>query len=134
MALTFSKIKYTDLNPRQQEKHNYHKLSAILADYGFDTMWLTDDWKGADFIAQHIDGQMMLKVQLKGRLTFSKKYSNKSLYIAFYSAGDWYFYPHDELLERIIAETNIAQTLSWTDGGMYSFPSLSKQLTNTVSV
>jgi hypothetical protein len=35
----------------------------VLADYGFLTMRLSDDWQGADFIAQHIDGAF-LKVQL----------------------------------------------------------------------
>ena len=50
------KIKYGSLNNRQKESYNFQKVSSILAEYGFVTMKLNDDWQGADFIAQHIDG------------------------------------------------------------------------------
>lgn len=43
-----------------------------MADYGFMTIRLSDDWQGADFIAQHVDGVLFLRVQLKGRLTLGK--------------------------------------------------------------
>ncbi len=48
-------------------------------------MWLNDDWEGADFIAVHLDGEQMLRIQLKGRITIDKKYLNKGVYIAFTS-------------------------------------------------
>jgi hypothetical protein len=35
-------------------------VSAVLADYGFMTMRLRDDWQGADFIAQHVEGAKFL--------------------------------------------------------------------------
>lgn len=38
------------------------------SDYGFITIKLSDDWQGADFIAQHMDGQGFLKFQLKAIL------------------------------------------------------------------
>ena len=60
------KIEYKDLNSRQQENYNFHKIAADLAEYGYSCMWLNDDWQGADFIANHIDGDTFLKVQLKG--------------------------------------------------------------------
>ncbi len=88
MALQLMHIRYTELNARQQENYNFQKVSAVLADYGFATLRLTDDWQGADFIAQHIDGETFLKVQLKGRLTFNKKYLGKGLYVAFHTSGD----------------------------------------------
>ena len=67
------KINYNKLNPKQQESYNFQKVSSVLADYGFTTIKLSDDWQGSDFIAQSIDGNTFLKIQLKGRLTLSKK-------------------------------------------------------------
>jgi hypothetical protein len=128
MPLNLTHIEYALLNARQQENYNYQKVSAVLADYGFATLRLTDDWQGADFIAQHVDGERFFKIQLKGRLTFSKKYSGKALYIAFHTASEWYLYPHDELLAVILAETNVAETRSWRDGNEYSFPGLTSKL------
>ena len=52
MSLNLELITYSSLNPRQKENYNYQKLSALLADYGFVTMRLSDDWQGADMIAQ----------------------------------------------------------------------------------
>ena len=124
----FTKINPTKLNPRQKENYNFLKVSAVLADYGFMTMRLSSDWQGADFIAQHIDGETFLKVQLKSRLGFDRKYTGKNIYVAFPSGTNWYIYPHDTLLERVLAETRISKTKSWLVDGGYSFPSLSEQL------
>jgi len=66
----------------QKENHNYAKLAAALADYGFSVMRLSDDWEGADLIAQHVDGRV-LRVPLKSRLAIAKKYRGKGLYLAF---------------------------------------------------
>ena len=75
------KIKYTELNSKQKENYNFHKVASALADYGFNSLRLNDDWQGADFIA--INGDSMMKIQLKGRFTVDKKYINKEIYIAF---------------------------------------------------
>ena len=128
VPLNMSPIVYEDLNGRQKENYNFLKVSAILADYGFMTIRLTDDWQSADFIAQHIDGETFLKVQLKSRLSFSKKYCRKDLYVAFCHNGDWYLYPHDKLLDEVLNATGVAGTVSWSKRGSYSFPSLSKQM------
>ena len=128
MSLELTRVRYVDLNARQKENFNFQKVSAVLADFGFTTLRLTDDWQGADFIAQHIDGETFLKVQLKGRLTFGEKYRGKDLYIAFEHSGVWYLYPHDEVLAVVLAETNVANTDSWLTHGGYSFPGLSKQM------
>lgn len=101
MPLELKKIQYSKLNPRQKENYNYQKFSAVLADYGFVTMRLSDDWQGADFIAQHISGELFLKVQLKSRLTFCKSYKGKNIHIAFRRKNHWYLYAHDELLLRL---------------------------------
>ena len=96
------RIQYRDLNSRQKKNYNFLKLSAVLADFGYMTLRLTDDWQGADFIAQHIDGETFMKVQLKSRLAFNKKYCGKNIYIAFSQDFDWYLYPHDEILEQVL--------------------------------
>src|SRR5699024_817095 len=100
--------------------------SAVLADYGFITHRLTDDWQGADFIAQHIDGETFLKVQLKGRLTFDKKYLEQEIFVAFRSANsNWFLYDHDELLKLIFNKIgSIESSKSWKENGAYSFPRL----------
>jgi hypothetical protein len=51
--LQFEKTNYNDLNLKAKEMYNFQKVSAKLADYGFTTMWLNNDWKGADFISIH---------------------------------------------------------------------------------
>ena len=122
MGHDFSRVSYSDLNSRQKENYNYHKLSSRLADFGFSTIRLTDDWEGADFIAQHIDGKTFIKVQLKGRLTFAQKYLRKNIHVAFHHKGDWYLYPHDEVLDLVIEETEAVKgTSSWDDDGVYHF-------------
>ena len=71
--MKFEKIVYSDLNSKAKEMYNFQKVSATLADYGFTTMWLNNDWQGAVFIGVHADGVTDIKVQLKGRLSFNKK-------------------------------------------------------------
>jgi hypothetical protein len=99
--MQLKKIDYNNLNLKAKEMYNFQKVSAILADYGFTTMWLNNDWEGADFIAVHVDGITTLKVQLKARLYFDAKYMDKNIYICFREDNEVYLYPHDELLEHI---------------------------------
>ena len=47
----FIKIDYNQLNLKQKENYNLHKVASALADYGYDSMRLNNDWQGADFIA-----------------------------------------------------------------------------------
>jgi hypothetical protein len=101
MSYQFRSIRYDTLNSRQQENFNFQKLAGHLADYGFYCMRLSDDWMGADLIACHTDGKTILRIQLKGRIVVDEKYIGKGLYIACMdrkSPGDWFIYPHDELL------------------------------------
>lgn len=101
MKTLFKPIKYKKLNARQKENYNYQKISAILADYGYVTFRLSDDWCGADFIAYHIDKNTSLKLQLKGRLAFYKKYKDQNIYIVFHDKNHWYIYHHDDLLKKM---------------------------------
>lgn len=123
--LVMNQINYKDLNARQKENYNYHKVSAVLADYGYTTIRLSDDWQGADFVAMHISGVEFLRVQLKGRLTISKKYEGKQLHITFSDGTDWYLYPHDDVMHAILQDKKVGKTKSW-DFGMYTFPKLGK--------
>ena len=94
----YSKIKYSALKSKAKESYNFQKASAILAEFGFITNLLKYDWYGADFFAQHVDGDW-LKIQLKGRLVTSPSYEGKDLFIMFEDkkSSKWYLYPHDEL-------------------------------------
>jgi len=122
--LNLKKIKYKELNSKQKENFNYQKLASKLADFGFNCMWLNDDWQGADFIACHINGITFLKVQLKGRLTLDKKYHDKGIYIAFEKDGVWYLYLHDQLEKELLGMGLMQGSKSWEERGAYSWPNI----------
>jgi len=124
IKMKLQKIKYEDLNSRAKEMFNFQKVSAKLADYGFTTMWLNNDWQGADFLAVHVDGSTFIKVQLKSRLTFDKKYIGKEIYICFITDSEAYLYPHDLTLNQI--EHRISDR-KWLDTGSWSTPKLTKE-------
>lgn len=127
-GIKFRRVNYDKLNGRQKENYNFQKVSGILADYGFATLRLSDDWQGADFIAQHVDGKTFLKIQLKTRLTFGKKYQDKDIFIVFQHTDSWYLFPHDELLKQVLEKTNVGNTKSWKKKGGYSFPKISTEM------
>ena len=114
--LQLQRVDYRELNGKQKEIYNFQKVAAKLADYGFNCIKLDDDWMGADFLAYHKDGTQTLPVQLKGRLTISKKYADKDLYLCFPHQGDWYLVPHDTLVDIAEATTNWLNTPSWKSG------------------
>lgn len=115
--MVLKKIEYSELNARQKENYNFHKVASKLADYGFNSMRLNDDWQGADFIA--VKGDDMLKVQLKGRFTIDKKYIGKDIFITFRENGVEKIYFHDDAVE--IISDNIKQSKSWSEEGSYSW-------------
>jgi len=128
MQVILKRIDYKSLNGRQKENYNFQKVSGVLADYGYSTLRLTDDWQGADFVAQHCDGVSFLRVQLKGRLAFNKKYQGKDLWICFPVDNGLYLFPHDEVLNLILNDGRLQGTLSWDQKGNYHFPTLSGEL------
>lgn len=126
--MELKKVDYSALNARQKENFNCMKLVGRLADYGYVSMRLTDDWEGADLIACHIDGQTFLRIQLKGRCCFYEKYRGKDLWIAFRDGDDWYLFPHDDVLTQIRESGRLDGTQSWDERGGYSFPYLTAAL------
>ena len=129
---TYKPIKYKDLNSKQKENYNFHKVASALANYGFNSMRLNDDWQGADFIAVHIDGDAMLKVQLKGRFTLAKKYIDKNIYIAFIENDNVKIYLHDDAINMM--PDNIKNSKSWTDNGLYTFTKTPVMYDDIISV
>lgn len=124
-------ISYPALNAKQKENYNFHKVAAVLAEFGFTSIRLSDDWKGADFLALHKDGVLDLKVQLKGVYTLNRDYSKKDLWICFRHAitGRWYLYPHDEALQwAMIDNPNLANTVAWQQNGLWTNGAPSKAL------
>jgi hypothetical protein len=125
--LTFAEIQYEKLSGKQQESYNFQKLSAVLADFGYITIPLNNDWNGADFIAQASDGKTFIKVQLKSRLTFDEKYLDSQLYVCFRDGnpGPWYFYDHDKLLGQVDVKGKIRESKTWKDKKPYHFRKIS---------
>ena len=111
------KIKYSDLNSRQKENYNFHKVASALADYGYNSMRLNDDWQGADFIA--VKDDEMLKIQLKGRFSLDKKYIGKNIFIAFIENEEIKLYEHDKGVELMPQKNK--KSKSWSEVGSYSW-------------
>ncbi len=109
----FHRVEYKNFNSRQKENYNFQKVASELADFGFNCMWLNDDWQGADFIACHIDGNTFLKVQLKELLTIETKYIGKEIYIAINEGSQWYIYPHDILQQELMSRGLMVHSESW---------------------
>jgi hypothetical protein len=118
-------IRYSELNDKQKESYNFQKVSAILADYGYVTIRLSDDWNGADFIAHHHSGSY-IKVQLKSRVTFNKKYKSKDIFICFPDNELWYLYPHDEVL-AMYENSRFLNSKSWNEKGEHHWSPLSSK-------
>ena len=130
--MQLNKVNYKDLNARQKENYNYHKVASALADYGYDCMRLNNDWQGADFIAVHNDGKEMLKIQLKGRFTIDKKYQNKDIYIAFIEKNIVKIYNHDDAVS-VIPE-NIKNSDSWIKNDSYSWGKTPKKYDSIIKI
>ncbi|SFJ05828.1 hypothetical protein [Nitrosomonas sp. Nm34] len=117
--MKLNRVNYSELTAKQSEIFNFQKVAGLLADFGFNCIKLADDWQGADFLAYHKDGQETLKVQLKSRLTVSKKYLGKELHMAFPVNESWYLVAHDDLVNLVSQYTPWLDTSSWKDNGLY---------------
>lgn len=122
--MKFSRVTYSKLSAKQKEAYNFAHLSALLSEFGLSSIWLQDDWQGADCLAQTNENEF-IKIQLKSRLTFDKKYIGKNLYIAFPYLEGFYIYPHDLILENYIEQ--FKPTKSWKENGHWSMAKPSKR-------
>ena len=118
--MKLKKVNYRELNAKQKELFNFQKLAAVMADYGFNRIRLSDDWQGADFLAYHKDGAETLKVQLKTKMTIKKEYIGKDLFLAFPVDGSWCLVEHDLLVSIIGRHSTWLTSESWKAGGAYS--------------
>lgn len=133
--LKLQHVKCEKLLPKQKEIYNFQKVSSILADYGFNCIKLADDWKGADFLAYHKDGNQTLKVQLKSRMAIHKKFMRKDLYMCFPIDKVWHLIPHDALVKivrQMAPKALVAK--DWIEKGFYTFPRPSKVMRERLSV
>jgi hypothetical protein len=47
----------------------------------------------------------------------NEKYQENDLLIASFDGTSWFLYPHDEVLEKLLAVSSMGDTLSWSDRG-----------------
>ena len=111
--MKLKKGNYRELNAKQKELFNFQKLAAVMADYGFNCIRLSDDWQGADFLAYHKDGAETLKVQLKSRMTIKKEYMGKDLFLAVPVDGSWYLVEHYLLVSIIGRYSTWLESETW---------------------
>lgn len=123
-TIKLEKVDYLQLSAKARENYNFHQMAAILSNYGYHCLWLNDDWNGADCIAVHIDGISDIKIQLKGNISFDKKYCGKNLYIAFFEDKELYVYPHDALLAQV---EYLISDKKWMEQGTYFQTKISKR-------
>jgi frataxin-like iron-binding protein CyaY len=128
----FKPIPYDQLKSKQKELFNFQKVASTLADYGFNCIKLADDWEGADFLAYHFEGKTTLRVQLKSRLTISKKYEGKDIWMAFPHNGSWYLIEHDRLVEKAGKHTDWLESSSWREKGGYSSRSINPEFLDSL--
>lgn len=113
----------TGKNSKQIETYNFHKVAAVLVEYGFDCIRVSDDWEGADFMAHHKSSGVTLMVQLKSGLVVDKKYQRfKDLYMCFPldRTGNWYLVKHSVLMEIVKKHAwRWLESNRWKQSGMY---------------
>ena len=115
-----NKISYSEISNKEQESYNSAKLGAVMAEYGYlESARINGDKWGADLLFYRASDTDVKKVQLKGRVTFSKQYTGKDLYIAYPDIDGWYMYPHDDLVAQASSFSSWQETMSWfrPDGG-----------------
>ena len=109
---------------KQVETYNFYKAAAVLAEYGFECVRLSNDWEAVDFLAHHTNTGTTLKVQLKTCLIIDERLVQfDNLYMCFpidKTDGNWYLVEHARLLE-IVKEHACQwfQTAKWRNNRGY---------------
>jgi len=74
-------------------------------------------------LAVHVDGDEILRVQVKGRLAIDKKYYGKDVHIAFPLGSDCYVFPHDEFVDETVKRGSLDEdSRVWAEQGKRSWP------------
>ena len=113
---------FLNFDSRSKEAFNLAQLGAVLARKQEYLLRLPFDSNGADVLAYNPATLKTRPIQIKARLTISKKYVDRNLLIAFpnwssESRQDWYLLPHDELV-RILGADKLETKDSWSSGGL----------------
>ena len=129
----FAKVNYQDLNARQREVYNFHNIGARLAQHGYASYPIRDDWNGGDMFARHMLTGQSLTIQIKSRVTFDKKYLGKGLYIGFPLLDAVYVYPHDQILNRYIElrsqrDLPLGDNEAWSRDGLVHWVKPTKEM------
>ena len=119
-----NEIKYDNLSNKEQESYNAVHLMKEMSRWGYlESSKINGDKHGADLLFYRAKDGDVKKVQLKGRVTFDKKYKDKDLFIAFQDKRKdrWYVYPHDVVVKQAMVMSSWALSKSWTEEGGYSW-------------
>jgi hypothetical protein len=100
------------LSSNQVEVMNRHLLVSRAIEKGFNAFLPVYD-DGIDLILHGGIPAKTYLVQLKSRWTIERKYTGRSIYIAFPYEAAWYLYPHDDMIEHCRTNTRILETKSW---------------------
>ncbi len=92
---------------------NCQKISAVLADYGFNCIRSADNRNSTDLLVLHMPSGNMLPSLLKSRLTLAGKYGGKGLWMAFPFSEDRYLPGHDRLRDIVGERTPALENKSW---------------------
>lgn len=137
-ARLFNKVDYHSLNAKEKEVYNFHHIGALLAKHGFASYPIRDDWSGGDMFARHMVSRKSLTIQIKGRLTFGKKYMGKDIHIGFPKGDGAYVYPHDEVLSKYLRLRKrrgkpLSHNKAWSVGGLVHWGRATEDLMGLVS-
>ncbi len=112
----------TGRNSKQIESYNFHKAASVLAEYGFDCIRISNDWRGADFLAYRSDSGQTLEVQLKTCLVIAEKYRDyEDLYMCFPldGTGNWYLIKHSCLMDIVRNNSDWMDSNKWKNEEEY---------------
>ena len=101
------------------EAINRTELDAVMLRRGYIPFLPVID-VGIDVIYYREADRKLRFVQAKGRVCIEKKYNDRQIEIAFSEDGQWYLYPHDDLVKFCEANDLWVHTSSWQDKGAYS--------------
>lgn len=133
-TLGIQEIEYKELTNKEKELYNYNRLAAVLAKYGMECHWIINDTNGADIVAYRAPRKaedshtMTLKIQLKSRFSYNKKYNQEDLYIAFPDGDDWYLIPQESISEDKSLIPEKWRTCESWESGNYHVAQLSKDM------